>query len=87
MCIQFSQLLTYTNYLHLSLLQGNQVNRVVILDGKVIDYINFILRTDTFEGCSLSDTLKLYKSIADLLIAMTEESSPEAFRVAKVYTE
>lgn len=32
-------------------LQGNQDNRVVIFDNKIIDYINFILRAAEFQSC------------------------------------
>ena len=30
---------------------GNQPNRAAILNGKVVDYINFILRAGEFEEC------------------------------------
>ena len=30
---------------------GNQANRACILNGKVVDYINFILRAGEFEQC------------------------------------
>ncbi len=32
--------------------QGNQENRSVILNNKIIDYINFILRMSRFDGCT-----------------------------------
>ena len=35
-----------------SLFQGNQSNRYVLLNSKVVDYINFILRAAEFKNCS-----------------------------------
>ena len=32
--------------------QGNQDNRIVIYDNKIIDYINFIMRAGDFADCS-----------------------------------
>jgi len=32
--------------------QGNQANRSVLLNSKVIDYVNFILRASEFQTCS-----------------------------------
>lgn len=37
-------------YFRLSL-QGNQENRVVVYDRKVVDYINFILRAGDIADC------------------------------------
>ena len=34
--------------------QGNQHNRSVMLNSKVIDYINFILRAGEFKNCDAS---------------------------------
>ena len=34
------------------MLQGNQHNRSVMLNSKVVDYINFILRSGEFKNCS-----------------------------------
>ena len=36
----------------MSFFKGNQENRLVIYDNKIIDYINFILRAGDFEDCS-----------------------------------
>jgi len=33
-------------------MQGNQANRSVLLNSKVIDYVNFILRASEFPTCS-----------------------------------
>ena len=52
----------------------------------MVDYVNFLLRCDSFDGCSLTQTLQLYRGISDLLISLIEESAPEAFKVAKVST-
>ena len=73
-----------TNESLFSVPQGNQENRNVILDGKVIDYINFLLRTESFDGCAVQITLQLFRTISDLLISMIEESGPDAIKVAKV---
>ena len=32
--------------------QGNQDNRIVIYDNKIIDYINFIMRAGDFADCT-----------------------------------
>ncbi len=66
------------------LLQGNHQNRAVILNGKIVDYTNFVLRMNHFEGCDFQQVIKLKMGIGVLLRAMVEESSPEAFIVAKV---
>ena len=33
--------------------QGNQSNRYVLLNSKVVDYINFILRAGEFKNCPM----------------------------------
>ncbi|ESN99323.1 hypothetical protein HELRODRAFT_162846 [Helobdella robusta] len=65
-------------------LQGNQLNRSVMLNSKVVDYINFILRAAEFSGCSLNKILSLKMSIGNLVLAMIEENTPESLIVAKV---
>lgn len=55
-------------------LQGNEENRLVVLNNKVIDNVNFLLRMDNFEGCSFMEIFSLQEAIADLLIALIEES-------------
>ncbi|CAH1798283.1 unnamed protein product [Owenia fusiformis] len=62
---------------------GNQANRVVLFNNKVIDYINFILRAGSFEDCDPSQVLELNAVIGNLLVSLIEENSPEAYRVAK----
>ena len=48
-----------SDWLHSTLcFQGNQENRIVIYDNKIIDYINFIMRAGDFEDCA---TDKVYK--------------------------
>jgi len=39
---------------------GNQATRTELIDAKVIDYINVILRTHEFPGCSEEDVCFLY---------------------------
>ena len=34
--------------------QGNQQNRAMMLNSKVVDYINYILRAAEFKNCDLS---------------------------------
>ena len=35
------------------ILQGNQANRMVMLNNKVVDYANIILRADNFSSCQV----------------------------------
>lgn len=37
--------------------QGNQENRIVIYDNKIIDYINFIMRAGDFEDCTIDKVI------------------------------
>ena len=64
-------------------LQGNQYNRSVLLNSKVIDYVNFILRAGDFHGCSSESVLNLKGTIANMIITLIEENSPESLQVAK----
>ncbi|KAL5022859.1 hypothetical protein ScPMuIL_002014, partial [Solemya velum] len=57
---------------------GNQENRLVIYDNKIIDYINFILRAGEFENCPPEKVLLLRESIANLIISLVEENGPGA---------
>ncbi|CAD5118285.1 DgyrCDS6999 [Dimorphilus gyrociliatus] len=59
--------------------QGYQPNRAVILNNKVIDFTNYILRMSVFKNCNPLDVIRLRQEIASLITALTEESSPEAF--------
>ncbi|XP_041375499.1 inositol 1,4,5-trisphosphate receptor type 3-like [Gigantopelta aegis] len=61
---------------------GNQDNRVVIYDNKIIDYINFILRAGDFKKCSIEKILDLRKSISNLIMSLVEENGPGASIVA-----
>ncbi|CAG5128028.1 unnamed protein product, partial [Candidula unifasciata] len=61
---------------------GNQENRVVIYDNKIIDYINFILRSGEFSDCSTLKSLELRKSISNLVMSLIEENGPGATDVA-----
>ena len=51
-------------------LQGNQENRIVIYDNKIIDYINFIMRAGDFEDCSADKVTieKLLATRAEMLV-------------------
>ncbi|ELT91343.1 hypothetical protein CAPTEDRAFT_201920 [Capitella teleta] len=62
---------------------GNQSNRSVMLNSKVIDYINFILRAAEFSDCDQHKVLELKQSIGNIVISMVEENSPESLQVAK----
>ncbi|XP_021341779.1 inositol 1,4,5-trisphosphate receptor type 2-like [Mizuhopecten yessoensis] len=53
---------------------GNQENRIVIYDNKIIDYINFILRAGDIEYCSTEKILGLRESIANLILSLIEEN-------------
>ncbi|VDI71716.1 Hypothetical predicted protein [Mytilus galloprovincialis] len=61
---------------------GNQENRVVIYDNKIIDYINFILRAGDFESCTTEKILLLRESIANLILSLIEENGPGASEVS-----
>ncbi|GFR59759.1 inositol 1,4,5-trisphosphate receptor type 1 [Elysia marginata] len=61
---------------------GNQDNRVVIYDNKIIDYINFILRSGDFPDCSVEKILELRMSISNLVMSLIEENGPGATEVA-----
>ncbi|XP_076470932.1 inositol 1,4,5-trisphosphate-gated calcium channel ITPR2-like isoform X2 [Babylonia areolata] len=61
---------------------GNQDNRIVIYDNKIIDYINFIMRAGDFASCSTEKILELRMSIANLVVSLIEENGPGATEVA-----
>ena len=61
---------------------------MVIIDSKIIDYINFLMRAfDEIEDCSLREKYHLFEMISHLLIALMEENGPEPLEVARVTTE
>ncbi|XP_064638087.1 inositol 1,4,5-trisphosphate receptor type 2-like isoform X2 [Lineus longissimus] len=62
---------------------GNEENRVVIFDNKIVDYINFILRTGQFGSCELEKALQLLEIIGDLLMSLIEENQPDALEIAR----
>ncbi|XP_046366515.2 inositol 1,4,5-trisphosphate receptor type 3-like isoform X5 [Haliotis rufescens] len=62
---------------------GNQENRSVIYDKKVIDYINFILRAGEIADCPIEKVIELQQTIASLIISLIEENGPGASQVAK----
>ncbi|KAK3610323.1 hypothetical protein CHS0354_029792 [Potamilus streckersoni] len=61
---------------------GNQENRVVIYDNKIIDYINFILRAGDIANSPTEKILALRESISNLVISLIEENGPLATQVA-----
>lgn len=65
--------------------QGYQENRAVILNNKVIDFSNYIMRMSTFENCKPIEVIQLRQEIALLLAALVEESSPDSFVLSMVY--
>ncbi|XP_060075349.1 inositol 1,4,5-trisphosphate receptor type 1-like [Ylistrum balloti] len=62
---------------------GNQENRFVIYDRKVVDYINFILRAGEIADCEPEKILDLRQAIASLVVALIEENGPGKSQVAK----
>ncbi|XP_071176008.1 inositol 1,4,5-trisphosphate-gated calcium channel ITPR2-like isoform X12 [Mytilus edulis] len=62
---------------------GNQENRVVVYDRKVVDYINFILRAGDIADCPPEKILELRESISSLIISLIEENGPGNSQVAK----
>ncbi|XP_055955374.1 inositol 1,4,5-trisphosphate receptor type 1 [Patella vulgata] len=61
---------------------GNQENRVVIYDNKIIDYINFIMRAADFANCTTDKILSLRQSIANLIMSLIEENGEGPSQVA-----
>lgn len=62
---------------------GNQANRSVLLNSKVIDYVNFILRAADLKTCDPLKVLCLQSAIGNLTHAMIEENGEDALVVAK----
>uniref|UniRef100_A0A1I8JJ97 CCHC-type domain-containing protein n=2 Tax=Macrostomum lignano TaxID=282301 RepID=A0A1I8JJ97_9PLAT len=62
---------------------GNQENRSTVYDNKIIDYINFILRTADFDNCEPEQVVELRQTIANLVISLIEENSAEAIVIAR----
>ncbi|XP_074650375.1 inositol 1,4,5-trisphosphate-gated calcium channel ITPR3-like [Tubulanus polymorphus] len=62
---------------------GNEENRIAIFDNKIVDYINFILRTGQFAKCMLPKALELLENIGNLLMSLIEENHPDALEIAK----
>ena len=56
----------------------------MILNNKIIDYVNFILRLGRFEGCDPDQVISLKMVIGTLLRSLTEENTPDAYKVAMV---
>ncbi len=65
--------------------QGNGANQMTIINHKLIDYVNFILRKDQFPDCDDREIFGLKRSIGLLLKIMTEENSASGH--AKVIAE
>ncbi|KAL4233979.1 hypothetical protein ACF0H5_005634 [Mactra antiquata] len=61
---------------------GNQENRVVIYDNKIIDYINFIFRAGDFFDSPLDKVLALREVISNLVLSLIEENGPGPTQVA-----
>ncbi|XP_060552412.1 inositol 1,4,5-trisphosphate receptor type 2-like [Ruditapes philippinarum] len=61
---------------------GNQENRIVIYDNKIIDYINFILRAGEIGDCPIDKILSLRESISNLVLALVEENGAGKTQVA-----
>nr|XP_019924346.2 inositol 1,4,5-trisphosphate receptor type 1 isoform X2 [Crassostrea gigas] len=62
---------------------GNQENRVVVYDRKLVDYINFILRAGDIADCAPEKILELRQAIASVIISLIEENGPGKSQVAK----
>ncbi|BFZ12930.1 hypothetical protein BsWGS_15969 [Bradybaena similaris] len=62
---------------------GNQENRTVVYDMKVIDYINFILRAGEIGDLGIEKVVELQQTIGSLVISLIEENGPQASQVAK----
>ncbi|XP_064599288.1 inositol 1,4,5-trisphosphate receptor type 1-like [Liolophura sinensis] len=62
---------------------GNQENRSVIYDRKVVDYVNFILRSGEFPECPEEKVWELRQMIGTLILSLIEENGPQASQVAK----
>ena len=75
----------HIHYIYLYLQQGNHLNRLVILDNKIVDCVNYILKQSLFEGCSTVDLLRLKRGVVSLLISLVEESNQTAVNLAKVH--
>ena len=64
--------------------QGNQENRATLIDNKIIDYINLLMRKRQFEGCDADDILDLKAEIGGLLYSLIEENGVEESETAMV---
>ena len=49
---------------------GNQANRYIILNCKVVDYINFILRAGEYSDCPFEKVPKNHAIFCDLILAV-----------------
>ncbi|XP_033730119.1 LOW QUALITY PROTEIN: inositol 1,4,5-trisphosphate receptor type 2-like [Pecten maximus] len=58
---------------------GNFANQACVFDNKICDYMNHILRTGVFKGCSHMEVYSLKMSIATVIRAMSEENAPQDF--------
>ncbi|CAH1800283.1 unnamed protein product [Owenia fusiformis] len=54
---------------------GNIYNQAIVFDNKVCDYINFILRSSSFQGCTAGEILELKQAIVTLIKSLTEENT------------
>ena len=55
----------------------------MLLNNKIVDYINFILRAGDIPGCSTESVLELKSIIGTLIVTLIEENSPESLQIAK----
>ena len=65
-------------------LKGNDENKASLLNNKIVDHINFVLRRSDFEDCSVLQVCHLRKAMGRLLYSLIEEQGSDAENTAKV---
>lgn len=61
----------------LNFFQGNKENCITLLNHKIIDYINLLLRKRDFGSCTVEQVMEFRYEVGGLLYCLMEEYSQE----------
>ena len=64
-------------HIHVLYSQGNPRSRDTLLNNKIVDYLNLVLRKADFEGCSAKQVIHFREEIGRLLYSLIEENGDE----------
>lgn len=71
---------------YIYILQGNEVNKLTLLNNKIVDYVNLLLRKRDYEGCTLDQVIELRLQMGQLVYSLVEEEGTDSTaRVPKLF--